>query len=130
MAKIGNLTPKQKAFCYEYVIDFNGTQAYGRVYKNANYNTCQKNSHDLLKKPEIKEEIQRIQKELFEAKMINFERIADAIAEIAFDETTSKADRLKALNLLQKQFGLEKTTVAADVNSTINIKVGIEEDGD
>lgn len=52
------LTPKQKQFCHEYLIDFNGTQAATR----AGYSPT--SAHDIayenLKKPEIQEHIQRL----------------------------------------------------------------------
>ena len=59
-----------------------------------------------------------------EASAITGERIAQTLGEIAFDENVGKRDRLAALNLLQKQFGLQQQKITADINTDINITIG------
>ena len=125
------LTDTQRRFCEEYVKDYNAPQAYMRASE-----TCTNNknasivANRILKKPEALNYIHKIQKEVFEAKCVNYERIADELSKIAFDEKASKKDKMQALSLLQKQMGLDKQVIQADVNQQIVIKVGIEEDGD
>lgn len=121
------LTPKMQQFCEEYVKDFNATQAYRRVSPECA--NPQVMGGKVLKKPEVKAEIERIQKALFEAQFVNYERIASELAQIAFYSKNEK-NRLQALSLLQKQMGLEKLNVTADVKQTIDIVVGIEDDAD
>lgn len=123
------LTPLQRKFCEEYVKDFNQTQAYIRASGNTNYSTANTAGWRLLQRPEIKAEIQRIQKAVFEAQMVNYERIAGELSLIAFG-SNNEGNRLKALALLQKQLGLDQIKVTADVNQTIDIKVGIDDDED
>ena len=71
-----------------------------------------------------------MQKDAFEEASINAERIALKLAEIAFadkkDESYSPQAQLKALDLLQKQFGLQNQKITADVNNDINISIGIK----
>lgn len=123
------LTPLQRKFCEEYVKDFNLTQAYIRAGGSKNYKTANCEGWKLMQRPEIKAEVERIQKALYDAQMVNYERIAGALAQIAFG-SDSEANRLKALALLQKQLGLDQIKVTADVNQTIDIKVGITDDDD
>ena len=122
------LTPLQQRFCEEYVKDYNATQAYYRASEVCALSTAGRNGHLLLKKPEVKAEIEKIQKAIFEAQFVNYERIAGELSEIAFHSTNEK-NRLQALSLLQKQLGLDKTTITADINQKVEIKVGID-DGD
>ena len=121
------LTPKQQQFCEEYVKDYNGTEAYRRVSPDCKAPNIM--ASKLLKKPEVKAEIERIQKALFEAQFVNYERIAAELSDIAFHSKNEK-NRLQALSLLQKQMGLEKTNITADLKQTIDIVVGIEDDAD
>ena len=100
-----------------------------RVNPNAKPSTASTTAGRVLAMPAAKAYINILQKQLLEAQCVNAERIAQTLSDIAFNEEVSKSDRLKALALLQKQYGLDQIKVAADVNQTINIKVGIE-DGD
>jgi phage terminase small subunit len=120
------LTQLQQRFCEEYVKDFNGTQAYLRANPTCTYRTAGENSHQLLKKEEIKREIAKIQKDIYDSQFVNYERIAAELAEIGFHSDSEK-NRLQALAQLSKILGLEKTVVSADVNQTIDIKVGIDD---
>lgn len=126
------LNKKQQAFAEEYARSYNATEAYQKVYGSL-YSTANHNGPALAKDPRVIEYVKEIQKIDWEAKAITFERIADEISKIAFadgEKKVSNKDRLTALNLLQKQLGIEKTTISADVNQKVEITVGIEEDGD
>ena len=123
------LTPLQRKFCEEYIKDFNITQAYIRAGGSENYNTANTAGWRLLEKPEVKAEIKRLQKMNYDAQMVNFERIGSELAKIAFG-SDSEQNRIKALALLQKQLGLDKTVISADIKETVEIKVGITDDDD
>ena len=123
------LTDLQRKFCLEYVIDFNATQAYIRASGTENYKNANTNCWKLLQKPEVKAEIKRLQEMYYDAQMVNFERIGSELAKIAFG-SDSEQNRIKALALLQKQLGLDKTVISADINQTVDIKVGIADDDD
>lgn len=121
------LTKKQKVFCEEYVANgCNATQAYLAAF-DAEYSTANNSGHKLLRKPEVKEYITELQKEAFSAACINAERVALKLAKIAFadkkDDTYVVSAQLKALELLQKQLGLQSQKIEADINTEININI-------
>lgn len=129
---ITGITYNEEDFCKEYIANgYNATQAYLTVY-DCGYNTAQNQAYQVLKKPKVKEYIQSLQKEAFEQASINAERIALRLAEIAFadksDPNYNATAQLKAMDLLQKQLGLQNTKIQADVDTKINISVGISED--
>ena len=87
--------PKQSAFCREYVLDYNGTQA--AIRAGYSKRTAYSQSFDLLKKPESQKEIQALEsrienkviitkdKILRELSMIGFANLA---AHVTIDDTT------------------------------------------
>lgn len=102
------LTAKQRKFCEEYAKTYNATQSYLTAYPNAGYNTANTEAWKLLRQPKIKDYLTLLEKEAFEANRINYERIANELASMAFDkETTPQNIRVKCLDLLQKQLGLQ-----------------------
>lgn len=89
--------------------------------------TAKKISYKVLKREHVKEYINRLQSEAYEAAFINAERVALKLAEIAFaekgDEDYAASAQLKALDLLQKQLGLQTHKIEADVSTDINITI-------
>jgi len=123
------LTEIQMRFCEEYVKDYNGIEAYLRASPTCTNRTSASTiSCRLLGRKDIINYIHELQKALFEAKCITAERIADELSEIAFNPSNNKKDRMQAMSLLQKQLGLDQQVIKADVNQTVEIKVGIEDD--
>ena len=121
------LTKKEKAFCEEYVANgCNASRAYQFVYQCC-IEDARKRYCKTFRKPEIKAYIAELQKEAFEQACINAERVALKLAEIAFaekgDEYYNATAQLKALDLIQKQFGLQKQHIEAEVNADINITI-------
>ena len=122
------LTKKEREFCEEYVR--NGGNA-SRAWLHA-YDTTPENARKgyckTFRKPEVKQYIADLQKEAFAAACISAERVALKLAEIAFaeknDEVYVTTHQLKALDLLQKQLGLQHQKIEADVNTEINITIG------
>ncbi len=121
------LTKKEKAFCEEYVANgCNASRAYFAVYdttiENARKLYCK-----TMRKPAVKEYIQKLQSEAYEAAFINAERVALKLAEIAFaskdDEVYGATAQLKALDLIQKQLGLQKQHLEADLHTDIVINI-------
>lgn len=125
MARKSGLTKKERAFCEYYALDNeSATQAYLKAY-DCEYNTAKGQGYKMLKKPQISEYIDTLQKEAFAAACITAEKVGLKLAEIAFaakgDEDYTTAAQLKALDLLQKQLGLQKQQIEADVKTDINI---------
>ena len=122
------LTAKEKAFCEEYVANgCNASQAYFKVYDTSSIENARKAYCKPFRKPEVKEYIAALQKEAFEAACINAERVALKLADIAFadkeDEVYVVSAQLKALDLLQKQLGVQKQKVEADLHTDIVINI-------
>ena len=123
MSNPKTLTKKERDFAKEYVHNgYNATQAYLAVY-NCAYDTACSRGWKVARKPRVIEYVKELQKAELEASAITGERIAQTLGEIAFDEKVSKKDRIAALNLLQKQFGLQHQKITADVNTDINITI-------
>jgi phage terminase small subunit len=123
----GELTAKEKKFAEEYVRNSgNATQAYLFAYE-CSYDTAHKEGWRVLKRDGVKEYVTALQKEAFNAACINAERVALKLAEIAFadkeDEAYGPSSQLKALDLLQKQLGLQHQKIDADINTDIIINI-------
>jgi phage terminase small subunit len=121
------LTNKEKAFCEEYVANGGNSSrafqtAYGCSIEDARKRYCK-----TYKKPEVKEYILALQKEAFAAACITAERVALRLSDIAIadkdDEYYGVSAQLKALDLLQKQLGLQHQKIEADITTDINIVI-------
>lgn len=126
------LTYNQEAFCEEYIRNgYNATEAYMTVY-NCQYNTANSSGPKQLKNPLVTQHIKNLQKRALDEKCVTAERIALKLADMAFaepdDENYGPATQLKALDLLQKQFGLQQQKIKADVEAEQTITVTIEGD--
>lgn len=121
------MTAKERKFCEEYVANGgNASQAYFTVYDTTKEN-ARKLYCKVMKKQEVKDYIKALQQEAFEAACITAERVALKLADIAFaakdDENYNATAQLKALDLLQKQLGLQTQKVEADLHTDINISI-------
>ncbi len=121
------LTKKEKTFCEEFVENgCNASRAYCKAYE-CSIEDARKRYCKTFRKPEIKEYISQLQKEAFANACINAERVALKLGEIAFspkeDEHYTPSAQLKALDLLQKQLGLQKQHIEADLHTDIVINI-------
>lgn len=121
------LTAKQHEFILQYLSNgYNATKAYEAAYES-DYITANKNAYRVLNNPEVKRQIQEQQDKHYRSLEINAEHIAEELAAMAFaekgDKDYSASVKLKALDLLQKQLGLQRQKVEADVNTDINITI-------
>jgi phage terminase small subunit len=87
---MAELNDKQRRFCEEYLIDLNATQAAIRAgySKKTAYSIGDEN----LRKPEIKDFIQKAQKELSERTKITAERVINELAKIGFSDIKNYFD--------------------------------------
>lgn len=121
---IPKLTPRQKRFCEEYVKDYNRVQAYLRAYDTNNYDTATTGAMKIIRKKEVLEYIRLLEKEIYEEKGINAEHIAIELSKIAFEgEADTVANKLKAIDLLQKQLNLQSQRIDANLQTDISIKI-------
>ena len=118
------LTPKQAAFVQEYMIDLNATQAAIRAgYKEKNaYQIGSEN----LRKPQIQAAIQEARKEIEGRCAVSVDWVLAQIAEIAADGDRKTSDRLRALEMLAKHFGLLERK--EEVDAEIHVYLGEAED--
>ena len=125
MSKRRVLTAIQRRFLEEYIKDYNGARAYMRACPNVDYETAKVTACHIMKKPEAHEYLDQLEGEKFKELRINAEHIATELAKIAFmDDEATKKDKMKAMELLQKQLGLQQQNIKADVNNDIIITVG------
>lgn len=133
MRNNNSLTAKEQAFCEEYIKNgHNATQAYLTSYGGA-ITTAHNTGFRVLRRPQVKAYIDKLEKEAYEAAHITAEAIALKLAEMGFaakdDNYYTPNVQLKALDLMQKQLGLQQQKVSADVNAetTITVNVGDEQ---
>ncbi len=79
-AKVGHLTMKMLRFCEEYVKDLNATKS--AIRAGYSEKTAYAQGNALLKKPEIKKEIDRLNKEISEKNRVTAESIVADLIEV------------------------------------------------
>lgn len=77
---MSDLTPKQRLFCQEYLVDLNATQAAIRAGYSAK--TAAEQGYDLLRKPQIQEFIQAARTQREQKTKINAEYVLRGAAEL------------------------------------------------
>ena len=127
MATYRNLNEKQRKFCELYVSNgYKQGEAYLEAYDLTDIDSARAGACRILKNQKIREYITQLQKEAFEAQCINAERVATKLAEIAFaqkdDQYYTAPNQLKALDLLQKQLGLQNQKIEMS-SQDININI-------
>ena len=127
MATYRNLNEKQRRFCELYVSNgYKQGEAYLEAYGLTDMDSARAGACRILKNQKIREYITQLQKEAFEAQCINAERVATKLAEIAFaqkdDQYYTAPNQLKALDLLQKQLGLQNQKIEMS-SQDININI-------
>lgn len=122
MQKGKELTPKQKAFCDEYLIDLNGTRAYKATYKSVKSDAAARvNASRLLAKANAKEYIAEKMKKIQSEKTADLEEVIRFFSSVMrgevkdqFDLDAAISDRLSAgrelMRWYEKADGEEKDT--------------------
>lgn len=126
------MTERQILFCEAYLANgFNARNAYHSTFGNTD-NNQPSYPYTLLKKPEIQEYIETRRKEIYDSLNIDAVRIAERLALIGFaekeDERYTVANQLKALELLQKQFGLQNQKLDVKHQETIEVSLEFEDE--
>jgi phage terminase small subunit len=100
------LTPKQAAFCREYIQDCNATQAAIRAGYSAR--TARQQAADLLTKPNIAEHLNSLRKPLESEAIATYERACARMTEIM--DSGSDGDAIRACDRLAKLRGWDQPT--------------------
>lgn len=100
------LTPKQEAFCLEYIVDLNGTQA--AIRAGYSEKTARQVATENLAKPYIQEYVQSLMDKRAVKVSITAEDVLNDILETrkAAQQDGKHSDRLKANELLGKHLKL------------------------
>lgn len=118
------LTPKQRRFVNEYLVDLNATQAVLRAGYKMNEKSAATQGGRLLGNVEIQKAIQEARECREKASSITSEWIIRQVAKIAEDESVAARDRLKAMELLGKYCGTWERVQDPEANG---VKVVFEE---
>ena len=101
------LTEKQKRFCEEYLIDLNAKRAYLVAYPSVKKEkTAASAAARMLKNVNIQKFLQELKQERESRVLVSQDDVINAIQEIAFDVSEKAKDRLRALELLCRHFGM------------------------
>jgi hypothetical protein len=106
-ALLKGLTAKQKAFCREFVIDWNGSRAYKVAYPNVTDETARVNASKLLTKTNVQSYCEEIQKDLEKLTGISKAKVVNEHKKIAFDEAEEPQHKQKSLDSIAKLFGYD-----------------------
>jgi phage terminase small subunit len=85
--KNGNLNEQQQLFCIYYTRYWNATKAYQKAY-GVGYESAMRSGHRLLRKVEIKKEIERVRDEARQEMMLDFREVLQKYIDIAFADIT------------------------------------------
>lgn len=104
------MTEKQNRFCEEYITDFNATQA--AIRAGYSEKTAYSIGVENLKKPEIKNYIEKLREGIREKTEIKLDDIIEEACRIGFAEIDMSrvrpADKIRALEAITRLLGLEK----------------------
>lgn len=120
------MTEKNKIFCDEYLIDLNGTRAYKAAYKNIKKDSvAAARASKLLKKPEIKEYIDKRLAQMKDERIAKAEDVMIYLSDVMFGKSKASVlslcgdgmqeviekppderERLKAAELLGRRYGI------------------------
>lgn len=120
------LTPKQKAFCVEYIKSGNATQSYMAVYNVKNENTAAVNATRMLRNAKVIDYLQKYANKLDQKRIASIEEVQEWWTKIFTGKVkvADIKDRLKASELLVKSRGgfLEKVSLTNE-NDIKEIKI-------
>lgn len=112
MANTSKLSPKQKAFCEEYLVDLNATAAYQRVY-SCTEASARRNASRLLTNADVAAYIQELQAQRSQRTEITADRVLQEIAAIAFAKLTDAVSFDRRGVTFKDSKELEESTKAA-----------------
>jgi len=120
------LTPKQARFVHEYLADLNATQAVLRAGYNMTPAAARTQGARLLANDNIQQALQEAREAREKATMYDANWIMAQIAKIAEDETQQARDRLKALELMGKRYGIWEKRQDEDTSVKVTFEAEME----
>ena len=124
----GKLTSKQELFCEEYLVDLNATQA--AIRAGYSKRSAASIGDENLSKREIMRRILQLQILRIRRTRIRADRVIKELEKIAFAEVdgVKMSDRIKALGMLCKHFGLFEKQQHQPSKSILEDKENLLED--
>ena len=120
------LNAKQKRFCEEYIIDFNGTQA--AIRAGYSKNTTQAQSSRLLSNVIIQGYIAELSKHIAEKAEVTAEQVVRELAVIAFSDVRKLFDAAgNMISIAEIEEATARAIAGIDVTNTIYTKEGTSE---
>lgn len=120
------LTPRQRAFINEYLIDLNATQAVLRAGYKMTPAAARTQGARLLANANIQTALQETREAREKATQYNADWIMAQIAKIAEDEDQAARDRLKALELMGKRYGIWDKKQDEDTSVRVTFETEME----
>lgn len=126
---------KNKRFAEIYVIEcgYNASAAYRRLWHEINpdktddempcQNTIRAKGYEYRHKPAVQKHIDKIEKQIEESQTIRRNETIFNLREIAFDESNSNTDRLKAIDLLNKMGGFYSDNINIQGSQTLELVI-------
>lgn len=102
------LTPKQQAFCDNYIVSHNATDA--AIKAGYSKKTAYSQGQRLLKHVEIKKYLQAVAEQAHTSKIATATEILEFLTATVRDDSNGLKDRLKAAQMLGDHFALYKNT--------------------
>lgn len=115
---MANLTPKQKVFCEEYLIDLNATQA--AIRAGYSEKTAKQIATENLSKPVLQEYISELQEERSERTEITADYVLNTIKETVENAKLAedRSNALRGCELLGRHLKLFTDKIEHDVHMT------------
>jgi len=125
------LTPRQRAFCKEYVVDFNGAAAVVRAGYSPNH--PDKQAYQLKQNPGIAAYIDHLVMSK-EAKInsVSPDYVIQQVTSIIHKEGAKDGDKLRALELLARHLGMfiDRTEITGKDGEALQIEQRVREEAD
>lgn len=118
---------RHKRFVEEYMVDGHGQNAYLRIYPDATPSSAKEAASRLLRRADIKMELEKLQEERMKNVMWSAEDILQQIKDIALSEDASTNEKLKALELAAKSLGMFRDKVEHSGNVSIVLGQTVED---
>ncbi len=126
---VDGLTKLDREFIEEYFSNnFNATAAYRKVFKTKS-EYAKRSAWNLMNKPVVKMEIERIYEEVREANKVKRENIMTALNDLMIESIATKNNNilLKTIDIINKMNGNYTTQIDATITGNINLTIpGLE----
>lgn len=120
------LTDLQRKFLYEYLTDFNATQA--AIRAGYSKKTAAAAASRLLRNVKVQEELQRLQKEIYSNSEIEIKNIIEHLADIAFYDVNDYLEVEKGIVMKLRDIEALPSSKRKAIKTIKNGKFGIEID--